>query len=143
MWLENHPPMLLLDASTATERHFTMRQWREIVSHRGSGGYQPLMLVSSNAGRLDFVFSYVDANPTCYLPVVGFYASVLNLTREAVIENPLFTPFRAEEDAMRSTNQFCIADADYRDMLRAKLLGDAIPATSFLQLEAIQAHYQQ
>ena len=66
-----------------------------------------------------------------YIPLVGLDASVSNLTREAVIEHPLFTPFRAESDAMHSTNLFAIADADYRAQLRAKFLGDAIPATSF------------
>lgn len=75
--------------------------------------------------------TYYAADPTCYLPIVGFYSAVSNLTREAVIEHPLFTPFRAESDAMHSTNLFTIADSDYRAMLRAKLLGDAIPATSF------------
>ena len=61
-WLESHPPVLLLDAGTATERYFTMRQWRTIVSHRGSDRCQPLMLVSPNAGNLDLVFSYVAAH---------------------------------------------------------------------------------
>ena len=32
---------------------------------------------------------------------------------------------------MHSTNLFTIADASYRDELRAKFLADAIPATSF------------
>ena len=67
-----------------------------------------------------------------YIPLVGLDASVSNLTREAVIEHPLFTPFRAESDAMYSTNLFTIADADYRAQLRAKFLGDAIPAISFV-----------
>ena len=75
--------------------------------------------------------TYYAADPTYYVPLAGFHGSVSNLTREAVIENPLFTPFRAESDAMRSTNLFYVADADYRAMLRAKFLGDAIPATSF------------
>ena len=75
--------------------------------------------------------TYYAANPSYYIPLVGLDASVSNLTREAVIEHPLFTPFRAESDAMHSTNLFAIADADYRAQLRAKFLGDAIPATSF------------
>ena len=75
--------------------------------------------------------TYYAANPSYYIPLVGLDASVSNLTREAVIEHPLFTPFRAESDAMHSTNLFTIADADYRAQLRAKFLGDAIPATSF------------
>ena len=89
--------------------------WNERVSCEGGWG----------------INTYYAADPTCYLPLVGFYASVSNLTREAVIEHPLFTPFRAETDSMHSTNLFYIADADYRAMLRAKFLGDAIPATSF------------
>ena len=32
---------------------------------------------------------------------------------------------------MHSTSLFTIADASYRDELRAKMLGDAIPAESF------------
>ena len=40
------------------------------------------------------------ANPMYYLPVVGYYASVSNLSREAVIEHPLFTPFSTELEAM-------------------------------------------
>ena len=75
--------------------------------------------------------TYYAANPTWYTPGVGFYSSVSNLTRETAIEHPLFTPFRAEADAMHSTNIFIIADADYRAQLRAKFLGDAIPAISF------------
>ena len=75
--------------------------------------------------------TYYAANPSYYIPLVGLDASVSNLTREAVIEHPLFTPFRSESDAMHSTNLFTIADADYRAQLRAKFLGDAIPATSF------------
>ena len=75
--------------------------------------------------------TYYAANPTWYTPGVGFYSSVSNLTRETAIEHPLFTPFRAEADAMHSTNLFTIADAGYRAQLRAKFLGDAIPATSF------------
>lgn len=89
--------------------------WNERVSCEGGWG----------------VNTYYAADPTCYAPLVGFYASVSNLTREAVIEHPLFTPLRAETDAMHSTNLFTIADSDYSAMLRAKFLGDAIPATSF------------
>ena len=66
-----------------------------------------------------------------YVPVAGFHSSVSNLTRDAVIEHPLFTPFRAETVAMHSTNLFVISDVNYRASLRAKFLGDAIPATSF------------
>ena len=89
--------------------------WNERVSCEGGWG----------------INTYYAADPAYYLPVVGFCASVSNLTRKTVIEHPLFTPFRAEAESMHSTNLFYIADADYRAMLRAKFLGDAIPATSF------------
>jgi hypothetical protein len=62
----------------------------------------------------------------------GFTEKVKNdLTRDDAIVNPLFTPFRSENKAMHSTNQFTIADASYREQLRATFLADAIPATSF------------
>ena len=70
--------------------------------------------------------------PYYYVPGYGFFANAMtNFTREAAIESPLFTPFKTETAAMHSTNLFEIADAAYRDGLRAKFLGDAIPATSF------------
>jgi hypothetical protein len=62
----------------------------------------------------------------------GFTEKAKNdLTREDAITHPLFTPFRSESEAMHSTNLFTIADASYRNELRAKFLADAIPATSF------------
>ena len=75
------------------------------------------------------VNSYYALNPTYYLD--GFKTNVNSLVREDVITHPLFTPFRAESDAMHSTNRFAVADADYRYTLRARFLGDAIPAESF------------
>ncbi|MBQ3342362.1 MAG: hypothetical protein IJG84_10735 [Kiritimatiellae bacterium] len=71
-------------------------------------------------------------NPYYYVPAYGFFANAMtNFTREDAIESPLFTPFKTETAAMHSTNLFEIVDAVYRDCLRAKFLGDAIPATSF------------
>ncbi len=71
------------------------------------------------------------ANPYYYVPVYGFFANAMsNFTREDAIESPLFTPFKTETAAMHSTNLYTIADADCRRSLRAKFLGDAIPATS-------------
>ena len=62
----------------------------------------------------------------------GFFANaMMNFTREDAIESPLFTPFKTETAAMHSTNLFEVVDVAYRDGLRAKFLGDAIPATSF------------
>ena len=72
------------------------------------------------------------ANSYYYVPAYGFFANAMvNFTREEAIESPLFTPFKTETAAMHSTNLYTIADADYRCSLRAKFLGDAIPATSF------------
>ena len=71
-------------------------------------------------------------NPYYYVPAYGFFANAMsNFTREEAIESPLFTPFTTETAAMHSTNLYSIANADYRRSLRAKFLGDAIPATSF------------
>ena len=75
--------------------------------------------------------TYYAANPMYYVPVSGFDESISNLTRDAVVFHPLFTPFRAEADSMHSTNLFTVADVTYRKNLRAKFLGDAIPARSF------------
>ena len=62
----------------------------------------------------------------------GFTENVkTSLMRDDAIVHPLFTPFRSESEAMHSTNLFTIADASYREELRAKFLADAIPATSF------------
>ena len=71
-------------------------------------------------------------NPTVYVAGYGFMSNaVAELTRDDVIIHPLFTPFRAEADSMHSTNLFTIANETYGKNLRAKFLGDAIPATSF------------
>ena len=76
--------------------------------------------------------SYYSLNPLWYVYQYGFTEKAKNdLTREDAIIHPLFTPFRSESEAMHSTNLFTIADASYRDELRAKFLADAIPATSF------------
>jgi hypothetical protein len=76
--------------------------------------------------------TYYSLNPLWYVYQYGFTDKVQSdLTREDAITHPLFTPFRSESDAMHSTNLFTIADATYREQLRSKFLGDAIPATSF------------
>ena len=54
-----------------------------------------------------------------------------DITRNDVIEHPLFTPFRSDAECMHATNLFTISDVEYRIRLRAKFLADAIPATSF------------
>ena len=79
------------------------------------------------------VNSYYAANPLYYNVKDGFSGKVKNLTREDAIQHPLFTPFRAKEhaDAMHSTNLFTIDDENKRYALRARFLGDAIPAESF------------
>lgn len=74
--------------------------------------------------------TYYALKPLYYISGYGFLDRANSLTREDVIQHPLFTPFRVEEDAMHSTNLFTIADADERYELRARFLGDAIPAES-------------
>ena len=61
----------------------------------------------------------------------GFTADMRRLSREDAIIHPLFTPFRAEAGAMHSTDLFTIDDENKRYALRARFLGDAIPAESF------------
>lgn len=76
--------------------------------------------------------TYYSLNPLWYVYQCGFTDKVQSdMTREDAITHPLFTPFRSESEAMHSTNLFTIADATYREQLRAKFLADAIPATSF------------
>ena len=76
--------------------------------------------------------TYYALNPTVYVSGYGFMSNaVAELTRDDAIAHPLFTPFRAEADNMHSTNLFVVADETYRKDLRAKFLGDAIPARSF------------
>ena len=66
------------------------------------------------------------ANPFAYVPLVGLSADYFaNYTREQSIATPLFTSF--DDARMSSTNALNFADED----LRAKMLGDAIPAESF------------
>ena len=85
-------------------------------------------------------------NPYYYVPAYGFFANAMvNFTREEAIESPLFTPFKAETATMHSTNLYAIVDADCRSQLRAKFLGDAIPATSFAMgansTNGLEEHY--
>ena len=78
------------------------------------------------------VNTFYAVNPALYTPGYGFHTSAMgDITPKDAIEHPLFTPFRTEADSMHSTNLFTIADQSYRAALRAKFLGDAIPATSF------------
>ena len=60
----------------------------------------------------------------------GSTLGLSDLTREDVIVNPLFTPFRNESERMSSTNLFSAADAAATPQLRARFLADAIPAES-------------
>ena len=78
------------------------------------------------------VNTFYAVNPALYTPGYGFHSSAMgDVTPKDAIEHPLFTPFRTEADNMHSTNLFTIADQSYHAALRAKFLGDAIPATSF------------
>lgn len=80
--------------------------------------------------------TYYAADPRWYLPLGGFTGSTSsNLEWRAAVEHPLFTPFRAEHDGMHSTNVFVKVCGGYGfltdgDSLRARFLGDAIPAES-------------
>ena len=66
------------------------------------------------------------ANPLAYIPGVGLRTGYFEgYTREQAIAQPLFTSF--DDSRMASTNALDFADED----LRAKMLGDAIPAESF------------
>ena len=66
------------------------------------------------------------ANPLAYIPLVGFNASYFaDYSREDLITRPLFTSMNDER--MHSTNVLNFVDVE----LRAKMLGDAIPAESF------------
>ena len=60
----------------------------------------------------------------------GSMLGLSGLTREDVIENPLFTPFRNETERMSSTNLFSVTDSAATSELRARFLSDAIPAES-------------
>jgi pimeloyl-ACP methyl ester carboxylesterase len=65
-------------------------------------------------------------NPLAYIPLSGFNPSYFSeYTREDLITKPLFTSMN--DDRMSSTNELNFVDAN----LRAKMLGDAIPAESF------------
>lgn len=61
---------------------------------------------------------------------LGSMLGLSDLTREDVIEHPLFTPFRNETERMSSTNLFSVTDAAATSELRARFLADAIPAES-------------
>ena len=66
------------------------------------------------------------ANPLAYIPLSGFNAfHFRNHTREDLVTSPLFTSF--EDGRMASTNALVFPDV----ALRAKMLGDTIPAESF------------
>ena len=66
------------------------------------------------------------ANPLAYIPFVGFNASYFtNYTREDLIAKPLFTSMN--DGLMQSTNVLDFVNEE----LRAKMLGDAIPAESY------------
>ena len=60
----------------------------------------------------------------------GSMLGLSDLTREDVIEHPLFTPFRNEAERMSSTNLFSVTDTAATPELRARFLADAIPAES-------------
>jgi len=73
-------------------------------------------------------------NPLWYVYQYGFTDKVSSeFTRQRAIEQPLFTSFKAETVRMHSTDDMLVSSVQDRDGLRARFLGDAIPATSFAQ----------
>ena len=66
------------------------------------------------------------SNDRFAIPLVGLNADYFaGCTREDMVRSPLFTSF--DDASMASTNTLDFVDED----LRAKMLGDAIPAESF------------
>ena len=53
-----------------------------------------------------------------------------NITREDMIEHPLFMPFTSEMEKMSSTNLFSVSDVSAGPPLKARFLADAITAES-------------
>lgn len=98
------------------------RKWEEEMNLYGTG----LLLQSIDVEGGWGVNARLVANPIAYVPGLGFRASYFaGYTREQAIMQPLFTSF--DDERMASTNVLAFADA----ALRAKMLGDAIPAESF------------
>ncbi len=80
------------------------------------------------------IASQYATNPLWYIYQYGFTSYVgSNITRNLAITEPLFTPFCAYREQMQSSTLF--RDWQIKDPaeLRARFLGDAIPATSFAQ----------
>ena len=80
------------------------------------------------------ISSQYAANPLWYIYQYGFtsYAGS-KVTRNQAIAEPLFTPFSAYREQMQSTALFGAWQIGNPAELRARFLGDAIPATSFAQ----------
>ena len=68
--------------------------------------------------------------------VLGFFSqpntSINDIPFEEIVRDPVFYPFKTEADKMNSPELFECREGDWQQyILRAKLLGSAIPATSF------------
>ena len=78
---------------------------------------------------------YVLFNPFAYGPFHGLYGSYFkDITEDELIKEPPFKEFIKETERMHSTETFIIGrpgDRGEYDNLRAFLLADAIPATSY------------
>lgn len=68
--------------------------------------------------------------------VLGFFSqpntSINDVPHDEIVREPVFYPFKTEADKMNSPELFECREGDWQQyILRAKLLGSAIPATSF------------
>ena len=89
----------------------------------------PQILMNGSGSRLSREVLLTIAHHPLWL-TAGSMLGLPGLTREDVIEHPLFTPFRNETERMSSTNLFSVTDAAATPELRARFLADAIPAES-------------
>lgn len=78
--------------------------------------------------------SEYSSNPLNYVYQYGFTERFgKSMTSETAITKPPFTPFKCETKRLHSLEPFWLNEIDDSAGLRARLLGDAIPATSFAQ----------
>lgn len=104
-----------------------LSQWRQLIFSITSTRSR-LTAILNGIGRLIFVWTKRDF-PTLAREMRAV-ASILNPTREDMIEHPLFTPFTSETEKMSSTNLFSVSDVSAGPPIRARFLADAIPAES-------------
>ena len=127
----------VLANASANQPMFAGGVWKKQEMMKGTTVWNDLNLVTFGVFNIACeggwgINAYYALDPTWYVYQYGFTGRPqTDLTRDDAVVHPLFTPFRSESANMHSTNLFTVADADYRYALRAKFLGDAIPAISF------------